>query len=132
MMKEDLITYDTAKLAKEKGFDLESSCRSFYTKPRSKMFGVDEHGRTYPMKNTSKKLYFMGDHAALNYKNVMLAPTQSPLQKWLREEHNIIVLVHKPVGYMCTVNGRSLGEKSLASYEDVLEQGLYEGLKLIK
>ena len=51
---EDLISFETAKLAKEKGFGAE--CLHFYTKPNSKMFGIDECGRSYPIKNTSFRL----------------------------------------------------------------------------
>lgn len=53
-MKEELTTFETAKLAKEKGFNIETL--HFYTKSNSKMFGIDEKGRSYPIKNTSKKL----------------------------------------------------------------------------
>ena len=42
-MEETLIQFETAKLAKEKGFDVE--CLHFYTNPGSKMYGVDEAAR---------------------------------------------------------------------------------------
>ncbi len=58
--------------------------------------------------------------------------TQGLLQAWLRKR-NVIVLVHKPVGYICTVNGSTAcREAALASYEEILEIGLQEGLKKIR
>ena len=77
-MIEHLVSFETAKLAKEKGFDLETPY--FYTKPNSKMFGLDEKGRAYHIKNTAKKLYTCGEEATLNIENVYVAPTQSLLQ----------------------------------------------------
>ena len=43
------VSFELAKLLKKVGFDKESL--KFYTKQNSKMFGIDEHGRNYPMKN---------------------------------------------------------------------------------
>ena len=42
-MKEQIIEFETAKLAKDRGFEIQ--CLYFYTKPNSKMFGLDEKGR---------------------------------------------------------------------------------------
>jgi len=76
-MEETLISFETAMLAKEKGLDLITIF--FYTKPNSKMFGIDEHGRTYPIKNTPKKAYKCGEEAVLHVKNAYSAPTQGLL-----------------------------------------------------
>ena len=54
IMKTEFVTYEIALELKELGFD-EPCFNRFYTKPQSKMFGVDEKGRNYPIKNTSKK-----------------------------------------------------------------------------
>jgi hypothetical protein len=141
-MKEDLITLKTAKLAKKKGFDLESLY--FYTKPNSKMFGIDEHNRPYSIKNTSKKLYKCGNHAALNIDNVFSAPTQALLQRWLREEHNIHISIglnlngDRPkvywISFEHTLEGSIIDtfQTEYKTYEEALEVGLYEALKLIK
>ena len=130
-MEEKLIEFETAKLATEKGFNV--NCLHFYTKPNSKMFGIDEHNRTYTIKNTTKKLYKCGEEAALNIESVYLAPTQSLLQKWLREIHKINVYCSP-----CE-HDESLWYNNIASqtpvftgtYEEALEIGLQEGLKLI-
>ena len=74
------ILFELAKLLKEKGFD--GQCLNFYTKPNSKMFGIDEHYRNYPIKNTPKKLYTVGEHAVLNIENVYFAPTIAEIVMW--------------------------------------------------
>jgi hypothetical protein len=149
-MREQLISFKTAKKAKEKGFEIETL--HFYTKPNSKMFGIDEKGRSYPIKNTSKKLYKCGEQAALNIESVYLAPTQSLLQKWLRDNHNIIIDVvayydekdlpltktnkPKPKGYFVWnyYDENFTEEKAIkfSDYEEALEIGLLEALNLIE
>ena len=77
-MQEELISYETAKLAKEKGFDWEC-CYVIHSggslEPQSR------HGK--PIKNSQLVLHFV------------TSPTQSLLQKWLRErsEGRILVFV---------------------------------------
>ena len=58
------------------------------------------------------------------------APTQSELQKWLRDKHNILVLIDrgdKP--YITFQHNRS--KEDFDTYEEALEKGLQEALKLI-
>lgn len=142
-MEEQIVSFETAKSAKEVGF--YENCLHFYTKPRSKMYGVDEKGRYYPIKNTSKKMYTCGEHAAHGKENVMLAPTQSLLQKWLREKHytNIVITLdsyrsYKMMLYVCRPRMSNVQEHfinwelSYYTYEEALEKGLQEALKLIK
>jgi hypothetical protein len=85
-MEKEFVSYEIAIALKELGFD-EPCLNRFYTKPQSKMFGVDEKSRHYPIKNTSKKLYTMGEHFVLNDSNVILAPTFSQAFRWFREEY---------------------------------------------
>ena len=134
-MEETLISFETAVLAKEKGLDLITMF--FYTKPNSKMFGVDEHDRTYPIKNTPKKVYKCGEHAVLHVKNAYSAPTQGLLQKWLREKLNIDVnvLPYNKDGnkkYEVCVNKAITTWSGYNTYEEALEVGLQEALKLIE
>ena len=91
-MKESIIHYETAKLAKKKGFDTDDFCR-FYSKPASKMFGIDEHGRAYPINNKSRELYTVGLHDGLHEEMIFKAVSQSTLQKWLREIHDIQIVM---------------------------------------
>lgn len=139
-MKEELVKFETAKLAKKKGFDIK--CEHFYTKPNSRMFGLDEHGRSYSISNSTKnKIYTIGLEATLNEKNVIFAPTQSLLQKWLREKYNIQLRIHFKHGYpnkhICSYLIGEAGNKYQVlsrrnTYEQALEKGLQEALNLIK
>ena len=144
-MKDEIVSFDVAVLAKKVGFDIETLY--FYTKPNSKMFGIDEKGRSYSIKNISKKLYNCGDYATLNEKNVYYAPTQSLLQRYLREVHNCHIYVEpwwdtedtdiedKPE-YVAWVVYKHLDEDELPvyynTYEEALETGLLEALEWIK
>ena len=141
-MKEQIINFELAKLAKDKGFDVESLY--FYTKPNSKMYAIDEKNRAYKIKNTARELYECGKHAALNRESVLLAPTQGLLQKWLREVHHIyVVSISSNVDE--SDNKKHMYEISYKNklrlmwgkydyfdtYEDALEAGLTEAIKLI-
>jgi hypothetical protein len=72
-MKEQLITFETAKLAKEKEFN-----KSFTV--WSKEVYID------------RKISNRCSYAILD--DVILSPTQALLQKWLREIHNKHINVH--------------------------------------
>ena len=121
-MEEQLITFETAKLAKEKGFDKKVGkywCNYYTGEPLNKW-------KLLPI-----------DKLTLNWMEYP-APTQSLLQKWLREEHNIVVLVFlHNTRYGCTIKNlkekeqvRFVSENCLI-YEKTLEEGLLEGLKFI-
>ena len=88
IMKTEFVTYEIALELKELGFD-EPCFNRFYTKPQSKMFGVDEKGRNYPIKNTSKKLYTMGEHFVLNINNAITAPLYQQAFRWLYQKLDI-------------------------------------------
>ena len=71
------------------------------------------------------------------------APTQSLLQKWLREKHGIDVLPFKEQNtiqdlsliYTWTIFNKGIIStipKGYDTYEQALEKGLQEALKLIK
>ena len=85
------VKFEIAKLLKEKGFEEISS--NFYTNPRCKMFGIDEHGRYYPIKNKAKSLWISGNAATLDSKHVYYAPTISEVVMWLYEKHGIWITV---------------------------------------
>lgn len=114
-MKEDLISFKTAKLAKEKGFDWE--CRYLY---KSEIGWEEGQGVDYNW----------------NSFNSYSAPTQSSLQKWLREEHNILVYVdprshHIFQYHIITEDDEIIGSDRLNNWELILEKGLQDALKLI-
>jgi hypothetical protein len=81
------VEFSIAKLLKEKDFDKQ--CSNFYTNPRCKMFGIDEHSRYYPIKNKAKTLWISGEAATLDSKHVYYAPTIAEVVMWLYEKHGI-------------------------------------------
>lgn len=124
-MKEELITFETAKTAKQKGFSWH--CEKHYN-----------HEYSY-----DEPAIFMDDLSPEDLEPFEYsAPTQSLLQKWLRESKNIILCIvddfDKYLGYsrgfVFTINGRlhyNSGD-CFEEYEQALEEGLQEALKLIQ
>jgi hypothetical protein len=88
-MEKEFVSYEQALALKELGLKGECFGR-FYTKPRCKMFGIDEKGRYYQITNTPKRLYTVNEHCVLNGHNVILAPLKSQVFRWFREKklHN--------------------------------------------
>ena len=153
-MEEELISFETAKLAKEKGFNIPTI--SYYN-PK----GRSEESEGYMTERLESSNWNDGQGSYPTHaKDVECsAPTQSLLQKWLREVHNcfINVLPHrdgdsknkqwkskKDVFWTVEVDyyGKNF-EIELTddsdftqhfnkSYEEALEIGLYQALKLIK
>ena len=138
-MEEQLISYETAKLAKEKGFD-EKVYREY-----------DKSG--YLRCTSTSAEVILGPYDELLKSTEYPAPTQSLLQKWLREVHNIEVLISRIPpeavlasknngknilkNYNCYVwsfnnNPRIANNGSFQDiYEEALEIGLYQALLLI-
>ena len=122
-MKETLITFETAKLAKEKKFDV----------PVKKAY--HQYKGYSDMKVNSFKIG-KSNHNALNgncYNTS--APTQSLLQKWLRELHHINIQNHflnkKYAVKIKYGNNISKNIYNKDTYEEALEEALQEALKLI-
>lgn len=121
-LKEELISFETAKLAKEKGFQVDrDNCKSEYYLPDCTLINPINQGVE------SVKLY------PSEYE----APTQSLLQRWLREIHRVNVFCapnkfDSDIWYwFLGYNGLIKSDKT-QTYEQALEKGLQEGLKLIK
>lgn len=106
-MEEQLISFKTAKLAKEKRFDGETY--RYYNHHR--LVDVDYHDNNLYNWNNS-----------LN-KNYISCPTQSLIQRWLREEHNIDIIV-KPL------TGDIKDTKSYTS--DIFKFGTSDYIKLLE
>ena len=113
-MREQVIEIETKRLAREKGFEL--SQRVIISSPHPK----ESNGS------------FTDDRGI----------TQSLLQKWLREEHHLIVIVayqyeydSTPYSYWIYKERESLPINQwindLKTYEEALEIGLQQALKLI-
>jgi len=120
-MTEQLISFGTAKLAEDKGFNIP--CGKFYL--------LDQYSE--PSLANNKGL-LVGETQA---------PTQSSLQKWLREKYKI----HIHICYFSenkkwnvdlykyettALLNHPLELSNNTSYEEALEVGLQEALKLIK
>ncbi len=131
-MEDTLITFETAKLAKEKGFPQEpNKLKIPYYNYKGEFKGdVKDWLRKYLRKEDTSDVESVS------------APTQSLLAKWLREKHNIHVTsqignldfintYHYEIRYIdknkftCKVKG------NFKTYEEAYEIGLQEALKYI-
>ena len=137
-MGEELISLDTAKIAKEKGFP---------------QYGNELFDMYHPL--NTPLMYYSDNHIWGYYYNmepenrVAIIPPQSLLQKWLRDVHNLDVSVERgwvnkmPI-YECVVwklsqeywvllsEEDTLGITYEFKYEVALEKGLQFALKKIK
>lgn len=140
-MREQLISFETAKLAKEKGF--EGYCFSYYN-----LKGDIKHN--YLENGSSTDIEFRVDLEDLldnwnrDIPNTYSAPTQSLLQKWLREVHNIHIeltcftdntwdglLIYENAPYKWDDKTAPVEAENCKTYEEALEICLQKALKLI-
>jgi hypothetical protein len=150
MIDKSIVSCKVAQLAKTKGFNLLVT--KFFTKDGELIlnekesfdecqyyFDVEDFEENYNMSNT---------HVILNNKKAVVcsAPTQSELQKWLRNEHNIHILMNVGIydgekqTFYCNVimfgynkyKSKFRSKTSVYTFEEALEMGLEEALKLIK
>ncbi len=119
-MEEELITLDTAKLAKEKGFDLVIH---YFFEQEYFNEGYIAHGPRRVSRNWND----------LNMRDTISRPKQSLLQKWLRDVHNIFIGVDVNYIYKIYKDDELVKEGILyRNYEASLEKGLKSALSLIK
>ncbi len=152
-MKEQPISLETAKLAKDKGFNI--NIKKSYVETIEHTLELGRGGDcTFPYIAPRVLENRLLDEWHIE---IAKAPTQSLLQKWLREVHNIDVDVTRDseihfndeIRWIVTVsdwNNIKVIKYSTVelkhpnyqhyidfkSYEEALEQGLIEGLKLVK
>ena len=153
-MKEELISFEAAQLAKELQFSIGSEnfyreylkdyiCPYNFTKHKK---GDVECG-TINVEEDSLIENSYQIEADIEYADISMstkyeAPTQSLLQRWLRENHNIFIFVaYCKDGFIVQVWKKDELEEasypefdayaSAATYEEALETGLLEALKLI-
>ena len=129
-MKENSVGFFVAKLAKEKGFPQEPNRLKIpYYNYKGEFKG--------DVKDWLRK--YLRNEDTSDVESVS-APTQSLLAKWLREEHNIIILVdyegidgyyYKFYSYKEGNKNYDASDKNYNTYEDAYEIGLQEALKLI-
>ena len=138
-LKEKLISFETAILAKEKGF--KNACDGFVNKDNEYIFMPD---LLYP-NNSEFSHNSEEDPEVVEWKELMktlvLAPTQSLLQKWLREVHKISIKIddyytNSRVRFdynICELGSQEDNPVGIfETYEEALEIGLQEALKQIK
>ena len=148
-MKEQLISFETAKLAKEKDFNIlqhsyyfedgefkENSLKGtngYYGEEYE--FNLSEFNENWNDKWLTKKTgdRCFGCSKQKGYLETFLAPTQSLLQKWLREvkgENITPPLFFSYQGYACDIMGFE-NTKYFKTYEEALENELYECLQRV-
>ena len=126
-MVEQLVTFEVAKLAKDRGFDI----------------GVNDewvHNTNEPLDNEYYTRHW-SDRYNFNKHDYISAPSQSLLQRWLREKHNIHVSSDLNDSTPTNINfvycvttsynnwnsenyGNYTSTKLFNSYEEALEEGL--------
>ena len=148
-MKEQIISFETAKLAKEKGFNIQ--CINYYfedgefrenTLTGTNGYYGDEYLFTFNefLENWNNKWLTkkngdrcFGCNKTKGYFETYSAPTQSLLQKWLREKCNIhITIWYNELTEKYRIDTpENLDGIEYSTYEQALGKGLYEALKLI-
>lgn len=115
MIHEEICTYEVCKLAREKGFPqhpTESDGECYYH--------WDGLRKIHSL--CSSKVYYDDE---FRHRDLFRAPTQSLLQRWLREEKNIhIEIVATACGYFWIAdktNGTAITDS------DILDRGTNEG-----
>lgn len=133
-MKEQLVSFETAKLAKELGFNWK--VRTYYGHACNPHIAYDKEDYSIPVD-------FNNDD---NYKDLISAPTQSLLNKWIRDVHkhyieiNVSSIVPYDYGKYFVRNIFDINTRSdnlllcikHGTYEKALEYGLHCALNLIK
>lgn len=152
-MEEQLVSFETAKLAKEKGFKINknSTISIQWTQDCDSKSRIPYEPYCFLNGNYFKKYNYCKDKFKkifadkTKYSIEVQIPTQSLLQKWLREVHDIHLNVEfypdrKEKRYCITGDYKTLNRWTWLDhehdiyfeiFEDALELGLQEALKLI-
>jgi len=129
-MEDQLVYFELAKLAKEKGFTKENgyACRygwvCYYTAFTGQIYTEDPKEMSMD---------------SLGNAHLIERPTQSRLQKWLRDVYKLHIEINRDEDmWKYSLYEYSHGNKHIPrgfpqfiSYEEALEAGLLEALKLI-
>jgi len=164
-MEEQLISFETAVLAKEKGFTMfKENFKSTlvdsrnYDVQRYSFYRVINNEQTINLNVGTNSSTINGLWESYNDENFVIqknyfAPTQSLVQKWLREVHSThvqpfyhpnvistreikpeveIIRVFAQDGITKSILPPSLRNEEFDTYEQAFEEGLLAALKLIK
>ena len=158
-MEEQIISFQVAKLAKEKGFvdfkginhnEIDSLDRNtkvqefkFYRcYDKNPIMNYQKEAKLIVTTVGSSDIWGLVE-SYLNPSYITqtnyLAPTQNLLQKWIREVHNIHITIFSQSQeswmYRITKKGQKLEDglygEDFYTYEEALEEGLYQALLLI-
>ena len=147
-MEEELISFKTAKLAKEKGYSI-GGFTSFIKYRKTYVYDSDpNHPESYKKGEIRFNDNFFHINGPLEtcskYYTLYERPTQSLLQKWLRKTNKILVEVIAvddwdhwiysvtTEGMMCPFDETPWNGEEYSTYEEALEAGLQESFKYIK
>ena len=139
-MEEQLISLETAMLAKEKGFNIKTYYSWVQPVVTKRGTSIKEE-RDYQIEKTDSYNSF----TEITYPNEdYYAPTQSFLQKWLRERHEIQMSLEPFLNvFECNIAqveiindhevriSKTINSGKCKTYEEALEKGLEAGLNLI-
>ena len=96
MITEDYVSFETAKLLKEKGFD--ESCDSYVSEIFPTVITKFANGLSY--KNSERQ----------DALNIYTTPTLQRAMKWLREVHNLVIEPYRTAcGYLYTISSIPYG-----------------------
>jgi len=135
---EELVTYTTAKLAQEKGFSIPTQDKYQFINWEHPEIGIilNQGERRFGGVSNWNHSCFQD-----KYRQYVSAPTQSQLQKWLREVYNFNIEIKTPNGkrgvWLYEIHKvHGIGDYSktnfaFQNYEQSLEAALEEALKLI-
>lgn len=133
-MKEELVSLETAKLARKKGFNLNSHA----------WYGCDEpasggEGNQLFLRDHERWTNFGKEDSPQEGTMIYSAPTQTLLQRWLRDEHFIDIFIIDSIKEECydweiriaDVEMKIECDQYFYNYETALEAGLIKALKLL-
>jgi len=147
-MIEDLVLFETAKLAREKGFN--APCYAwFYIYPKGtqnprkhwKIVSILEEDEVHELVGGQYGKTISDKYSnSIDQPHILARPTQSLLQKWLREVHKIDVIPltvrftgYSEVGYYtyAVKSIQPVKNYKFDTWELAFEAGLQEALNLI-
>lgn len=120
MIEEQYVSFETAKLAKEKGFDIPTR------------YGFSERGTLVRVDTSDNWNQDKGFYSR---------PTQSLLARWLREKHKLFIevtvdsirLIREGDSNIVNLKNADYtnNKEEFRSYEEAMEAGLQDALKLL-
>lgn len=106
MITEDYVSFEVAKLLKEKGFDEDTTYVWYEHLPKENAVRKEEIGKPkmdyfYLNKDCERNMKYHNSLGLIPYINgeIYSAPTHQMAMKWLREVHNIFIQINRDNQY---------------------------------